>query len=117
METTPGASNFDQVGARWGSWIIPGLKRAVRDWYELHRRNNTTNILVWTIYLELMLMAVLLILLPFDTVQVGGRYRLIKPLNFALSMALYRDRRSFAGLPPDRCGGRRSLVGEFQSAF
>ena len=89
METTPGASNFDQVGARWGSWIIPGLKRAVRDWYELHRRNNTTNILVWTIYLELMLMAVLLILLPFDTVQVGGRYRLIKPLNFALSMALY----------------------------
>lgn len=89
METTPGASNFDQIGARWGSWIIPGLKKAVRDWYELHRRNNTTNILVWAIYLELMLMAVLLILLPFDTVQVGGRYRLIKPLNFALSMALY----------------------------
>jgi len=36
-----------------------------------------------------MLMAVLLILLPFDTVQVDGRHRLIKPLNFALSMALY----------------------------
>src|SRR5262249_35194149 len=35
------------------------------------------------------LMLVLLILLPFDTVQVGGRYRLIKPLNFAMSIAVY----------------------------
>src|SRR5215831_17508063 len=89
METTLGASNFDQISASWGSRIFHGLKRDVRDWYELHRRNNTTNILVWAIYLELMLMAVLLVLLPFDTVQVEGRHRLIKPLNFALSMALY----------------------------
>ena len=66
-----------------------GLKKDIRDWYELHRRNNTTTILVWAIYLELMLMAVLLILLPFDTVQVEGRHRLIKPLNFTLSMAMY----------------------------
>ena len=90
-EARCGASNFVHVGARWGPGrqIIHGLKKDVRDWYEIHRRNNTTNVLVWTIYLELMLMAVLLILLPFDTVQVDGRHRLIKPLNFALSMALY----------------------------
>jgi hypothetical protein len=89
METTPGASNFDLIGATFVSRIIRGLKRDVRDWYELHRRNNTTDILVWAIYLELMLMAVLLILLPFDTVEVQGRYRLIKPLNFAMSMVIY----------------------------
>ena len=90
-ESTPGASNVDQVGARWGPGrqIIHGLKKDVRDWYELHRRNNSTNVLVWTIYLELMLMAVLLISLPFDIVQLEGRHRLIKPLNFALSMAIY----------------------------
>src|SRR5215475_6190947 len=90
-EATLGASNFDQVGARrgLGRQIIHGLKKDVRDWHEVHRRNNKNNILVWAIYLELMLMAVLLILLPFDTVQVEGRHRLIKPLNFALSMALY----------------------------
>ena len=90
-EATPGASNFDHVGARWGPGrrIIHGLKRDVRDWYALHRRNNTTNVLVWTIYIELMLMAVLLILLPFDTVQVDGRHRLIKPLNFSMSMVIY----------------------------
>src|SRR5262245_49340495 len=90
-EATPGATNFDQVGARWGlgRQIVQGLKKDVRDWYELHRRNNTTNVLVCTIYLELTLMIVLLILLPFDTVQVDGRHRLVKPLNFALSMALY----------------------------
>jgi len=34
-------------------------------------------------------MLVLLVVLPFDTVQVGGRYRLIKPLNFTMSMAMY----------------------------
>ena len=90
-EVTLGASNFYQVGARWGLGrkIINGLKQDVRDWYVLHRRNDTTNVLVGTIYLQLLLMVVLLILLPFDTVQVEGRYRLIKPLNFALSMALY----------------------------
>src|SRR5262245_25727506 len=60
-----------------------------RDWHELHRRNNTTNVLVCMIYFELMLMIVLLILLPFDSGQVEGRHRLIKPLNFAASMALY----------------------------
>jgi hypothetical protein len=90
-EATPGASNLDHVGARWGlgRQIIHGLKKDVRNWYELHRRNNTTNVLVWTIYLELMLMAILLILLPFDAVQVDGRYRLIKPLNFTMSMVMY----------------------------
>jgi hypothetical protein len=40
-------------------------------------------------YLELTLTVVLLILLPFDTVQVEGRPRLVKPLNFSLSMAVY----------------------------
>src|SRR5262245_24557816 len=89
METILGTNGFDRIGAPWGSRIIHGLKNDVRDWYELHRRDNTTNVLVWTIGIVLMLMAVLLILLPFDTVQVGGRYRLIKPLNFALSMAMY----------------------------
>jgi hypothetical protein len=89
METTLDASSFDQIGASWGSRIFHGLKKDVRDWCELRRSNNMTNILVWVIYLELMLMAVLLIFLPFDTVQVGGRLRLIKPLNFAMSMALY----------------------------
>src|SRR5262245_51948121 len=88
METLD-AGNFDQVGANWGSQIFHRLKKDVRDWYELHRSNNTTNILVWVIYLELMLMAVLLISLPFDTVQVEDRHRLIKPINFAMSMALY----------------------------
>ena len=34
-------------------------------------------------------MAILLILLPFDDVQVEGRYRLIKPLNFTGSFAVY----------------------------
>ena len=66
-----------------------GLKEDVRSWYELHRRNGATNVVVWAIYLELLLMLVLLVLLPFDTVQVGGRYRLIKPLNFTMSMAMY----------------------------
>ena len=90
-EATRSVSNFVHVDARWepGRQIIHGLKEDVRDWYEIHRRNNTTNVLVWTIYLQLMLMAVLLILLPFDTVQVAGRYRLIKPLNFSMSMAMY----------------------------
>src|SRR5262249_59419639 len=31
----------------------------------------------------------LLILLPIDTVQVEGRPRLIKPINFTMSMAMY----------------------------
>jgi len=69
--------------------MIRRLKEDVRSWYELHRRNGATNVVVWAIYLELLLMLVLLILLPFDTVQVGGRYRLIKPLNFTMSMAMY----------------------------
>src|SRR5262245_14326649 len=91
LEPTLGASNLDPVGARWGlgRQIVHGLNKGVREWYGLHRRDNATNVLVWTIYIELMLMAVLLILLPFDTVQVGGRHRLIKPLNFTLSMAMY----------------------------
>jgi hypothetical protein len=41
------------------------------------------------ICLELLLMAVMLILLPFDAVEVGGRHRLIKPVNFTMSMAMY----------------------------
>jgi hypothetical protein len=69
--------------------LASGLKEDVRSWYKLHRRNNATNIVVWAIYVQLALMLVLLILLPFDTVQVGGRYRLIKPLNFTISMAMY----------------------------
>ena len=69
--------------------MIHRLKEDVRGWYELHRRNGATNVLVWSIYLQLLLMLVLLVLLPFDTVQVGGRYRLIKPLNFSMSMAMY----------------------------
>jgi len=81
----------DVTGARSGPGrqIIYGLKTGVRDWYQLHRRNNVTNVLVWTIYLELMLMVVLLILVPIDTVQVEGRPRLIKPINFTMSMAIY----------------------------
>jgi len=71
------------------SRMVHRLKEDVRSWYELHRRNGDTNVVVWAIYLELLLMIVLLILLPFDTVQVGGRYRLIKPLNFSMSMAMY----------------------------
>ena len=71
------------------SEMIHRLKEDVRSWYELHRRNGATNVVVWTIYLLLLLMLVLLVLLPFDTVQVGGRYRLIKPLNFTMSMAMY----------------------------
>jgi hypothetical protein len=69
--------------------MIHRLKEDFRSWYELHRRNGATNVVVWAIYFELLLMLVLLILLPFDTVQVGGRYRLIKPLNFTMSMAMY----------------------------
>src|SRR5262245_32558104 len=72
-----------------GSELIHRLKEDVRSWYELHRRNGATNVVVWAIYFELLLMLVLLVLLPFDTVQVGGRYRLIKPLNFTMSMAMY----------------------------
>ena len=71
------------------SKTIHQLKEDVRSWYELHRRNGATNVVVWALYLELLLMLVLLVLLPFDTVQVGGRYRLIKPLNFTMSMAMY----------------------------
>src|SRR5262245_41505848 len=69
------------------------LKGDVRSWYELHRRNGATNVVVWALYLELLLMLVLLVLLPFDTVQVGGRYRLTKPLNFTMSMAICISRR------------------------
>src|SRR5262252_7928570 len=71
------------------SEMIHQLKEDVRSWYELHRRNGATNVVVWSIYLQLVLMLVLLVLLPFDTMQVGGRYRLIKPLNFTMSMAMY----------------------------
>jgi len=69
--------------------MASGLKEDVRSWYELHRRNDVTNVVVWAVYLQLALMLVLLVVLPFDTVQVGGRYRLIKPLNFTMSMAMY----------------------------
>src|SRR6516165_2398063 len=69
--------------------MVHRLKEDIRSWYELHRRNGATNVVVWAIYLELLLMLVLLVLLPFDSVQVGGRYRLIKPLNFTMSMAMY----------------------------
>jgi hypothetical protein len=79
----------ESVPTKTFSKAIHRLKEDVSSWYELHRRNGATNVVVWAIYLELLLMLVLLVLLPFDTVQVGGRYRLIKPLNFAMSMAMY----------------------------
>jgi hypothetical protein len=79
----------ESVPTKTFSKAIHRLKEDVRTWYELHRRNGATNVVVWAIYLELLLMLVLLVLLPFDTVQVGGRYRLIKPLNFTMSMAMY----------------------------
>jgi hypothetical protein len=79
----------ESVPTKTFSKAIHRLKEDVRSWYELHRRNGATKVVVWAIYLELLLMLVLLVLLPFDTVQVGGRYRLIKPLNFTMSMAMY----------------------------
>src|SRR5262249_48372817 len=90
-EATIGASHFDQGGARrgLGGQMFYGLRQDVRHWYALYQRNDATKILVWTMCLELTLMVVLLILLPFDTVQVEGRPRLIKPLNFSLSMVMY----------------------------
>ncbi len=90
-EPTLGAEKAGPIRAirRLGREIILGLNKDVRDWYERHRRNNTTTPLVWTFYIILMLMAVLLVLLPFDAVRVEGRPRLIKPLNFTFSMATY----------------------------
>ncbi len=90
-EATLGASKVDEIRARrgLGRQIIQALKTDVRDWYERHRRNDTTTALVWTFYLQLILLAVLLILLPFDTAEVEGRHRLIKPLNFTASFAAY----------------------------
>ena len=79
----------ERAATKTFSRMVHRLKEDVRSWYELHRRKGATNVVVWAIYLELLLMVVLLILLPFDTVQVGGRYRLIKPLNFSMSMAIY----------------------------
>jgi hypothetical protein len=45
--------------------MIHRLKEDVRSWYELQRCNDATNVIVWAIYLELLLMLVLLVLLPF----------------------------------------------------
>jgi uncharacterized membrane protein len=98
--------------------MIHRLKEDVRSWYELHRRNGATNVVVWAIYLDLLLMLVLLVLLPFDTVQMGGRYRLIKPLNFTMSMAMYLATVVICWITSGhRCGGRRSSAGESQFAF
>jgi hypothetical protein len=69
--------------------MIRALKADVRDWYELHQHNDTATPIVWVFCLQLILFAVLLILLPFDTVQIEGRYRLVKPLNFTASFAVY----------------------------
>ena len=88
--------------------VIHQLKEDVRSWYELHRRSGATNVVVWAIYLELLLMLVLLVLLPFDTVQVGGRYRLIKPLNFTMSMS-HLQIRSLPGSLRARTSLRTSL--------
>ncbi len=86
-----GVHKVDQVRARprIGRQIVDGLKTDVRDWYERHRSSNATTPLVWVLCYVLILMAVLVILLPFDTVQIEGRYRLIKPLNFTASFATY----------------------------
>src|SRR5262249_43533574 len=78
-----------EVAGELAAEVTHRLKKDVRGWYELHRRNGATKVVVWAIYFELLLMLVLLVLLPFDNVQVGGRYRLIKPLNFTMSMAIY----------------------------
>src|SRR5262249_49054712 len=86
---SPNSRPSERAATRTLRKIIHGLRADVRDWYDLHRRNDTTNVLVWMICLELLLMAVMLILLPFDTVEVGGRHRLIKPVNFTMSMAMY----------------------------
>jgi hypothetical protein len=88
-EGSRGSTSPERAATKTFSKMIHRLKEDVRSWYELHQRNGATNVVVWVIYLELLLMLVLLILLPFDTVQVGGRYRLIKPLNFSMSMAMY----------------------------
>jgi hypothetical protein len=82
-------TNYPAFGPNKADTVIHQLKEDVRSWYELHRRNGATNVVVWALYIELLLMLVLLVLLPFDTVQVGGRYRLIKPFNFTMSMAIY----------------------------
>jgi hypothetical protein len=85
------ARKVDQVRARsrLGRQIVDVLNTDVRDWYERHRRSNATTPLVWTLCYVLVLMAVLVNILPFDTVQVEGRFRLIKPLNFTASFATY----------------------------
>jgi len=97
-EAAIGSELFLKVGSRGSTEraatktfrnVIHQLKEDVRSWCELHRRSGATNVVVWAIYLELLLMLVLLVLLPFDTVQVGRRYRLIKPLNFTMSMGMY----------------------------
>src|SRR5262249_23861136 len=41
-----------------GSELFHRLKEDVRSWYELHRCNGATNVVVWAIYLELLLMLV-----------------------------------------------------------
>ncbi|HEY5666614.1 MAG TPA: hypothetical protein VIV64_07825 [Gammaproteobacteria bacterium] len=90
-EKALGASKVDEIPATRGlvRQISQALKTDVRDWYERHRRNDTTKPLVWTFYLQLILLVGLLILLPFDTAEVEGRARLVKPLNFTGSFAVY----------------------------
>ncbi len=61
----------------------------VRDWYTRHQHNKTTTPLLWTLGLQLVVFAVLIVWLPFDSMEVEGRARFIKPLNFTQSFAVY----------------------------
>src|ERR1700741_5369349 len=42
----------ERVPTKTFSKMIHGLKEDVHSWYELHRRNGATNVVVWAIYLE-----------------------------------------------------------------
>ena len=57
--------NTERAATKTFRNMIHRLNEDVRSWYELHRRNGATNVVAWAIYLELLLMLVLLVLLPF----------------------------------------------------
>ena len=49
----------ERAAAQTFSKMIHRLKEDFCSWYELHRRSGATNVVVWAIYLELLLMLVL----------------------------------------------------------
>lgn len=67
--------------------------RALREdglaWFARHRRESPNNVLAVSIGIQFLLMVVLLLMLPFDSMEIGGRARWAKPLNFTQSMAVY----------------------------